>query len=313
MGNVEISELLHKRFGRCVMMANGAVELMVTVDFGPRIIHYATVGMDNVFYEDAAKSPLGSAFPVYGGDVARVYGGHRLWASPEVTPMCYYPDNAPVSFETRKTGADEGCVVFTAPMEKVNNIQKSITVTMPDDAPSVSVFHSIENLGNWEIELAPWCLTMLCPGAKEVLPMPARETGLLPNRNFTFWPYSDLADPRLHLGRSFITLTQDAGIARPFKLGYNNEDGWAAAFTGRQVFLKFFEPEPGGAYPDNGCCFETYVNGSFLEAESLGEFALLAPGEAATAHEQWELYPESRMPTNDEKELAGLICEYIER
>lgn len=312
MGNITISEARHQHFGRCVKMTNGVVELLVTVDFGPRIIHFATVGMENVFYQDAGKEPLGQAFPAYGGGVAKVYGGHRLWAAPENVPMCYYPDDGAVSFETLRYGGVQNGAAFTAPVERVNFIQKSISVVLPDDAPSATVSHSITNHGHWEVELAPWCLTMMAPGAVEVLPMPKRETGLLPNRSFTFWPYSDLSDPRLVLGREYITLAHDAGMARPFKLGYNNEDGWAAVFNKGQVFLKFFEPEPGGCYPDNGCTCETYVNGRFLEAETLGELGLLAPGETVRLEEAWELHPESRVPSGDEGEISEIMRDYVE-
>ena len=298
MANIQICETAHAHWGRLVQLTNGVIEAMVTVDVGPRVIHFATVGMENMFYQDVEKRPLGEAFPVY--------GGHRLWTSPEVLPRCYYPDNAPVEWEETENGAS-----FTAPVEKINLIQKSLTLTLSETAPSVVLTHYVENLGNWEVEFAPWSITMMDKGTKAVMPMPERETGVLPNRNIALWPYSDMGDPRVFWGKKYMTLTHNPGLTPPFKLGYNNEAGWAAAFNKGQVFFKFYEPDADGVYPDGGCSYETYVNGDMLEMEALSELTILAPGDAATFVEEWEIYPEGRVPSNDEVELARIMKKYI--
>ena len=305
MSKIHMSETQHQHFGRCVKMTNGLIELLVTVDFGPRVIHFATAGMENMFYQDTEKKPLGEAFPAYEGDICRCYGGHRLWISPEVLPRCYYPDNAPVDVEMLENGA-----LFTAPPEKANGIQKSLMLTLMEDEPAVTVKHFIENTGHWEVELAPWCLTMMDKGVKEVLPMPNRETGLLPNRHFTIWPYTNMADKRVHWGQKFMTLTQDPTEHKPFKMGYNNEAGWAAAFNKGQVFFKFYESVVAGLYPDNGCSYETYTDAAMLEMETLGELTLLAPSESVEITEEWEIYPSPGVPSDDEDEIANLIEKY---
>ena len=43
----------------------------------------------------------------------------------------------------------------------------------------------------------------------------------------------------------------------------NNEDGWAAYINKDQIFLKNFEMNIDGEYPDFGCNFETFTNGIF--------------------------------------------------
>ena len=306
MAKVDVREITHDQFGRCIELTNGLVELLVTIDYGPRIMHFATVGMENMFYVDEAKAPLGTAYPAYEGDICRCYGGHRLWISPEVLPRCYYPDNASVTWELCENGA-----VFTSPVEKVNFIQKTLTVTLMEDAPSATVLHSIENTGHWEVELAPWCLSMMAAGTKAVMPMPNRETGVLANRNFTVWPYASMADARVYWGEDFITLQQNSKNTRAFKFGYNNEAGWAAGFNKGQVFIKFYEPVIDGLYPDNGCSYETYTNEVFLEMETLGEATLLQPQESVQFMEEWELYPESSVPSNDESEIHEIMQQYI--
>ena len=305
MEEIKVTQITDPVFGKCLSMANELVELRVTLNFGPRIIYFACAGMENVFYQDEEKAALEN-FEEF-DDVFKLYGGHRLWISPEVLPRCYHPDNLPVSYT--EIGRS---IRFTGEEEKYNKIQKSITIAMKPGSPHVSVIHSIRNKGLWDIQLAPWAITMLAPGGIEVMPMPSRETKYLANRNFSFWDYSELNDSRLYLGEEFLTLIQDANKKNPFKLGYNNEKGWAAYFNKGQVFLKYFEPEIDGIYPDNGCCFETYTNAKFLEMETLGEINELGPDDFITLEETWELYPaDSPGNTRDEAKLRESVSEWV--
>lgn len=284
MAKVTTSPIVNPQFGNCISITNGQIELQVTLDFGPRVIHCSRVGMENMFFEDTKKAPLGEKYDIYEDQII-LYGGHRLWISPEVVPRCYHPDNLTVTVTDVENGAR-----FTAAPEKHNQIQKSMAITLDPDAPRVKVVHSIRNVGLWDIQLAPWAITMLAPGGVEIMPMPNMATDLLPNRNFTFWDYSELNDSRMYFGKEYMVLTQDISKENPFKLGYNNEGGWAAYFNKGQVFLKYFEPVLGGFYPDNGCCFESYTNGSMIEMETLGEMVELEPDDLITLEEEWELY-----------------------
>ncbi|MDR1913518.1 MAG: DUF4380 domain-containing protein [Clostridiales bacterium] len=292
-------------WGSCVKIANTAIELMVTVDFGPRVIHASLVGKENLMYEDYSRSKLGKKQKIY-DDHLSLCGGHRLWIAPEILPRCYYPDSEPVSWEL-----DEDTVVFTAQIEKVNNIQKIIRITMDETEPTVELEHIIKNCGAWDIEFAHWCITMTDKGGKCVIPMPDCKTDLLPNRSLTLWDYSEMNDERVYWGKNYITLTQNSEKVNPFKLGINNEDGWAAVFNKGQVFIKYFTPIEDGVYPDNGCTFETYTNGVMLECESLGPFVHLEPGEQDSFLEEWQIFEADKAPSNDETEIAEIISKYV--
>jgi len=307
MSKIEITNVTDAVFGNCVKMANGIVELLVTVDFGPRVIHFSRVGMENMFHQDREMKPLGEKFPVYGGDIHKTYGGHRVWISPEIMPRCYHPDNKPVAARPVANGME-----FTAAVEEKNGIQKVLTVMLSDDSPGVTVINTVKNVGNWDIELAVWCLSVMAPGGKEVVPMPAVKSGLTHNRSISLWEYTEMNDSRIYWGKDYITLRQDPSRENPFKFGINSEEGWAAYFNRGQVFLKYFEPVPDGFYPDNGCSFETYTNGDLLEIETLGELVYLAPGESAEQTEEWELYEESEVPSDCEKEIKEIMDKYIQ-
>ncbi|MDR2650614.1 MAG: DUF4380 domain-containing protein [Clostridiales bacterium] len=305
MSNISIAPYGDAQWGNCVKMTNGVIELLVTVDFGPRVIHLSRVGKENMMYQDFSRGTLGEKQKEY-NDHLKLCGGHRLWISPEVLPRCYYPDSAPVEWVAVNSTAR-----FTAPVETFNNIQKIIEITMIEDEPAVQVEHIIKNMGAWDIEFAHWCITMLDKGGKEIIPMPKRRTGYLANRNISLWDYSEMNDSRIYWGKDFITLTQDAGKVNPFKLGLNNEDGWVAYFNKGQVFVKYFDPVAEGCYPDNGCTFESYANAVMLECETLSELVYLEPGEESSFTEEWELYDAGRVPSNDEKEIADIINQHV--
>lgn len=304
--SVQISKVKHETFGNCFRMANEVIELWVTIDFGPRVIHFSRIGKENMFFEDKKMAPLGDSFEGYGGEVMKLYGGHRLWAAPEILPRCYYPDTKPVEYKEIPGGME-----FTAPVEMVNGIQKSITITLDENEPTVVVDHGIKNCGQWEIEFAPWAVTMMDAGAVQVIPMPAGKTGVLPNRSLVLWDYTAMNDSRVYWGNDYIVLRQDKSIPNPFKFGIYNEAGWCGVFNKGQVFFKFFEPVAEWDYPDMGCCFESYTNGEMLEAESFGALELLLPGEWANHIEEWALYEEGSVPSNDEAEISRIVDKYI--
>ena len=148
MGKVEVSKAKNKIWGSCAKLTNGEVEILVSLEFGPRVIHLSRVGMENMMFQDPERKPIDRKVEEF-EDQFILYGGHRLWISPEVLPRCYYPDNKPVKYEKITNGAS-----FTAPVELHNNIQKIIRITLDENAPVVHVEHEVKNCGNWDIEFA---------------------------------------------------------------------------------------------------------------------------------------------------------------
>ena len=84
---VKIEKIKFKGWDNCYYISNSIVEAIVTTDVGPRIIHFSLTSEKNIFciVEDQAGK--------VGGDEWRIYGGTRLWHSPEAMPRTYFPDN----------------------------------------------------------------------------------------------------------------------------------------------------------------------------------------------------------------------------
>ena len=210
-----------------------------------------------------------------------IYGGHRLWKSPEYMDT-YYPDNAPVAVETLSDGA-----VFTSEPELTTKLRKSVKITMADDG-TVTLEHKITNTGKEKTgKIALWALTVMDKGAKGEFRLSSADTGFLPNRNLVFWPYSDLTDDRFFTDGKKVTL--DWKDRPPFKLGARVDDGKLVIRTKGLVFTKRFGCVDGAEYPDMQCNAELYTNELMFEVESLSPYTELAPGESAVHSEVWTL------------------------
>lgn len=267
----------------CYRLANDRVELIATTDVGPRIIHLSVPGGENlmaIFEEQAGLT---------GGDEWRIYGGHRLWHSPEAKPRSYYPDNQPL-----EAVIDGETLQLVPPLETTTGIQKQIDVRLIGDEAHVEVRHTLENQGLWPVELAPWALTVLNLNGVAIVPQSDWQTeeNLLPNRNLTLWPYSDMRDTRVQWGTRYVLLRQNPAIEPPFKVGLNATEGWTAYHRNGQLLVKCFDYEPDAIYPDGNCSVETYTNNRFLELETLGPLTLLEPGDMVEHVEHWFLFSE---------------------
>jgi hypothetical protein len=76
----ETKKITYSGLPNCLRLSNGEVEIIVTTDVGPRILHYSFAGGENVLGlhpEAKLETALGEFKP---------YGGHRLWIAPENMP-----------------------------------------------------------------------------------------------------------------------------------------------------------------------------------------------------------------------------------
>ena len=311
MSKIKVEEIQYGSFGKCLSVNNGMMEMVITIDVGPRIIRYALPGRQNILFEDAERQicQKGSAMnEVFGKDAAwYIYGGHRLWISPEAMPHSYYPDNDPVEYEVFESG-----VTLFADPQRVNDVAYTVDLSFCEDSSRVEVCHFITNVGEKTQTFAPWALTVLGAGGLEVIPMPDRKTGLLANRVLSLWDYTSMSDPRVYFGSRFITLRQDQKNENAFKLGINNEKGWAAYFANDDLFLKSYRPSEDGCYPDYGVSFETYTNNHFLEMETLGELGPVSSGSTTVHRETWQLFDGIACPgAQDETAIENTVENYL--
>ncbi len=308
---VEVTEINYKNFGRCLILENKKASMIITVDIGPRIISYCLNGKENMLFEDINRDFRDSGKKLRGyfgwNETWYIYGGHRLWSSPESHPHSYVPDNAQVEYEIR----DMGVSLF--PQETRTGQRHEWTVTMDDNSAVAAISHKLINTSGAIVTMAPWALTVCAPGGVEIFPQDTSDKGLLSNRRCVFWSYSDIHDERFFLGNKYGTLRQIPRAETKFKIGMNNTSGWAAIVNNGQIFIKSFDMTgTEDDYPDGGCNFETFTNGLFLECESLGILSQMPNGSSAGLSEKWNLVPcDETFDPRDEESIDAFAKKYI--
>ncbi|MFH1524521.1 MAG: hypothetical protein ABIF04_06120 [Chloroflexota bacterium] len=281
------------------ILENEQIRLEYLTTAGPRIVGLSYRGSPNLLadvHDMKWDTPNGEYF---------ILGGHRLWISPEIPEKTNIPD---------KTGAQARIipdgVELVGASEPGSGVRKSVRLILDGKQAIVKLAHTIVNENPVPITLAPWAITMLALGGTVLLPQPvgkADEHGLLNNRLLALWPYTRINDPRLTLRDDFILLDATPSLP-PVKLGYANTMGWLAYWRDDILFRKSFDLHPGATYPDGGCNAETYCGDRFVELESLGPLATLAPGEATSLAETWELFSTLEVPF-----IPQVICDLLER
>ncbi len=285
---VTVSAVDYLRFGKCVRIANESAELLVTVDVGPRIISYRKIDGENLFFNDLDGKNVvtePSIMETFGKPAYELWGGHRMWATPESMPLSYYPDNEPVAWEQNRNS-----VIFTANPQPVTDWQFTMTVTLADSGPEVVVKMDIKNLRDEVRTAGAWGITQMRKGGLAICPM-NQDMSLcpLPDKMIAFWPYCDMNDKRFSFGKNCYKLQHIDEIKGGFKCGINSTAGWMAYATKGEVFVKKAVYEADALYPDFGCSIETYVDGFMLEAESLCPMKKIGKNESVTLTEIWNI------------------------
>ena len=160
----------YKKYGKCVALRNGGKKMLITVDLGPRIIFYGYEGGGNIFFEDLEDSiNRDSDFireNLQGKGIWHIYGGHRLWKSPEYEDT-YSPDNTAVKVVEKEDRID-----FIPEVETTTGLQKILSVKMHEDG-NAEVTHTLVNVADKATPpIAIWTLSVMDKGAVAEIQVP---------------------------------------------------------------------------------------------------------------------------------------------
>ena len=288
-------------WAHCIKLSNAEIELIATTDVGPRIIHFGFIEGQNFF--EIIEDHLGKS----GGKEWRPFGGHRLWHAPEAVPRTYAPDNDPIEHEW-----DGKTLTLKQPVEASTNIEKQIAIRLAPDKNVVHLKHRLINRNLWDVECAPWALSVMAAGGRAIVPheefRPHSEC-LVPARPLVLWHYTDMSDPRWIWGPKYIQLQQEKAAQNQQKAGMLNTRGWAAYALNDELFIKKYPYDAEAVYTDYGCNTELYTDPVFLEIESLGPFTKIAPGGLVEHEETWLL---SRIGVGaDEDEIDSKVLPLV--
>jgi hypothetical protein len=280
----------------CLKLSVDSIELVVTLDVGPRVIRLGRSGGQNIFkeFDDQMGKTSGAEW--------MSFGGHRLWHAPEVMPRTYALDFDPVEYIWK-----DNVLRLVQKTEAETGVQKEIEISIQNKA--IHLTHRLINRNPWAIELAPWCLSVMAAGGRLLVPqedyIPHPEV-LIPARPLVLWHYTRMNDHRFVWGDRLIQMNEDSQVNSKQKFGIRNTKGWAAYELGGDLFIKSVRLVSNATYPDMGCNFEFFTLPGFLEIESLGPLVKLEPNAKTEHEEKWWVIPNVDLP-QDEAHLIDIL------
>ncbi len=299
-----VKKCTYKNFGKCIELSNGIIQLIITVEIGPRIIRYGFIEQHNEFCDDA---PLTLEVK---DDTWKLLGGHRMWFSPEAFPRTYQPDNNAVEWEETQTG-----IKITTEIQPWVQMKKEIEISLDPNCTNVTVRHTLINNNAWPVECGVWALTVLAPGGIQIIPLPTEKIhfseGAKGLKHLVLWSYAYFNDPRIGLYTKYISLRQDEKIKDDFKMGSINSAGWSCYLNNNHLFIKKFPYDKDGVYPDGGVSYETYTCDFMMEMESLSPLKLVDPGQSTFHTEEWELIDNVHEKIETEEDIDIIVQKYI--
>lgn len=280
---------------QALRLANAEVEVIATLEVGPRVLRYAHLGGPNLFKE--IPEQLGTS-----GEAAwRMRGGHRLWTAPEDPAHTYALDNGPTQH-----GVEGETAWITCPAPDSTGLERTMRLRLEPSGSRVSIDHVIRNRGSQTHRIAPWALTVFAPGGTGIFPLPAyaphpgderaSAEAFAPQLTLALWSYFRFNDARFSFGDRYVCIKQDPEAKRPAKIGAALTDAWAAYHLQDTLFVKKVPWQAHVTYPDKGCNFETYTDAGILELETLGPLVDLPAGASVSHLETWMLHRGVSLP-----------------
>jgi hypothetical protein len=292
-------------------LRNAHLEAAVVTAIGPRIIELRTPGGQNLFHvRDAEAGGRGEPDWVF-------RGGWRLWIAPERRETTYVPDNSPCTAEV----IDGTTLRVTGPPQPAAGIQKTIDVSLDAGEPRLHLVSRIRNVSDRPLTYAAWSLSVMRPGGRALIPL---DVGLLDafdaTRKLLLWSYAGVGDPRYRFGDRLVQIDQSKVRPAPpgqsgrrddeSKIGVDSAQGWAAYLLDGTLYLKRFRHDSGASYPDGGATIEVYSSAEFLELEQLSPLTTIQPGAEIVMPEDWWLFSNVTVPTDEEAAVA-LLNTYV--
>ena len=305
---MDIKEVQFENYGKCLLMTNGIIEAVVTIEAGPRIVRLGPCGGENLMFTDIERK-----YVVRGKNEESLkkdssfyyYGGHREVLMPYKQEQTFYPDNSPVVYSILNDG-----VLFASQKQKTSDMKLEYEIVMGKDATDIMVVHTAENCSKKVQTHGIAAATMLCGEGTAVLPQ-SQESGCkyIPGRIAAAWPGTSLNDPNIFLSDKYIFLNRSAQNNTPVKIGLNDTSGWGAYVGKKYAVVKRFVHTPQAAYPDFGCSFEAEVTRDYAELTSLSPIYRMEPGEIIKHVENISIFETKVIPDTDDK---GSIAGYID-
>jgi hypothetical protein len=290
---LKIEQVEYAGWKQAYRLTLGAAEMIVVAEIGPRILSLRVGGGPNLLFVD--EETLGKG---RGDKVWHIYGGHRIWVSPE-SELAYAPDNGPC-----KVTVEPGKLTIQTSPDATTRLVRRLTISA--EGERFAVESAAKNTSAFVFPGAIWCLTCVAPAG--VIAFPWGGGGSWAVKRISHWVQwaehtSDVRSKQYRPGPDLYNIhpTGEEG-----KVGTHSPEGWLALCRPDATFIKQFEPNMAACYPDGGCSVEVYTCPRFIEMETLGPLGVIGPGEEIAQREWWTLSPKAVDP-EDGAALRALL------
>jgi len=291
--NLQIEQAEFLGWREAYRLRLGDATMVVVTEVGPRILSLSVAGGPNLLFVDQETAGQGQ------GDADFcVYGGHRVWVSPE-TVDTYAPDNGRC-----QVGVSDGKLTVIAPVTPQTGLRKRLTVSARDGRFVVE--QGVLNTGDAVYAGGIWALTCVVPKGTVVFPWGRQASWDL--KKIVYWSKwmghsSDVNSPQWQPGPDLFAVrpTGEEG-----KVGSNSPEGWVALCRDDATFVKSYPWFPNVRYPDEDCSLQVYTNEHFVEMETLSPLTTFYPGQEIVHREVWTVAAEAIDPA-DGAALRGLV------
>ncbi len=250
---------------------------------GPRIVGLYLAGSEENLVGESPSVELPTEHGLH-----QLFGGHRIWAAPEVPGWSYVPDS------DGAVVAQQGNGVTMTWEPQGPGFAVELQLRLAENKASLDLVQTLTNRHESYQRLAPWGITILAHGGVAYLPK-------APGASEVRWPYTLADDPRIKAQPALVEIAGESGPMA--KIGAFSPAGVCAYMRDGVLLLKRFEVQT-GEHPDNGCNVEVYCDGNYLELETLGPLSDVPPGGSVSLRESWELFAGNAA----EQRLAKLLA-----
>lgn len=291
--SLNVSEIVSDEFGHCARLENDDIEMLVTLDYGPRIVSVSKNGSPNLIYNTVDP------------EIHRNHG-HKMRIALEKSTNAIYCDNSPVRYSLLQDG-----VSFVQTLTQPTQLELSMDVVFSSEIGSFMVVHSVLNRSLEDIRLSIYTETPYTDDGFVFIPQSnIRETDR-PGRVLTLWENCSWRDKRLFIGDQYITVHSDTDYSQRLKIGVNNTAGFCGFVKGKNALIKRYVHNRTALYPFQACSAFATSNEKYLSLQTNSPFYIIAEGEYARHIESWIFTEyEGELHPDNETELDDFINSY---
>lgn len=280
-------------------LKTGALHLIATTAFGPRIAHFSRPGGENLLLWDA-KGDLGRG-------EWKLRGGHRAWVGrpgADESEETYAPDNAPVEVQASPDG-----FTLTSVKDPATQTRRGFTVRVEGD-DRLAIENFLINDSDMLYSGFLWALTCSKPAADTRYHIPLGDGGpwdtctMVHFRKWSTHGQGHFEDDQFVMGKELLTVTPKGRETKrmmraPRGIFAMENKGRDALFAKRAAVVRH-APHP------LACNLACYIgpDNFMVEMESMGPETPLAPFERIAWGETWVLRPWAAVRSTED--LAGL-------